>query len=100
MYWAASVTYVNNGNTTTQWPKTKDTAFCSDQCGTVGWASSHKAKGRWFDSQSGQKPALQVRSLVGRSTYKRKLIHVLPRVDVSLPFSRPSPISKNKIIFF
>ena len=24
-----------------------------DRCGSVGWALSRKAKGRWFDSHSG-----------------------------------------------
>ena len=35
-----------------------------DQCGSVGWASSCKPKGRRFDSLSGHTPGLQVHSLV------------------------------------
>ena len=26
--------------------------YCPDQCGSVGWASSCKLKGHWFDSRS------------------------------------------------
>ena len=36
----------------------------ADQCGSVGWASSHKVKGRWFDCRSGQMPGLQILSPV------------------------------------
>ena len=36
-----------------------------DQCGSVGWASSHKAKGCQFNSRSGHRPGLWVQSPVG-----------------------------------
>ena len=36
-----------------------------DQCGSVGWTSFHKAKSRWFHSQLGHMPGLQVQALVG-----------------------------------
>ena len=37
---------------------------CPGWCGSVGWSSSHKAKGHWFDSRSGHMPELWVRSPV------------------------------------
>ena len=36
-----------------------------DPCGSIGWMSSHKAKGHLFDSQSGHMPGSQVQSVVG-----------------------------------
>ena len=33
--------------------------------GSIGWVSSHKPKGHWFDFHSGHMPGLQARSLVG-----------------------------------
>ena len=33
--------------------------FSPDQCGSVGWASSHKVKGHRSDSPSGHRPGLQ-----------------------------------------
>ena len=39
-----------------------------DWCGPVGWAASHKVRGRWFDSQSGHVPGLWVRCPVGEHT--------------------------------
>ena len=38
-----------------------------DQCGSVGWASSCKAKGRWLDSQSGHMPGLQLVLVPGQA---------------------------------
>ena len=38
---------------------------CPDQCGLVGSASTHKAKGHHSDSRSGHKPGLRVLLLVG-----------------------------------
>ena len=38
--------------------------FSPDCCGSVGWVSFHKAKGRWCDSWSGHMPGLQARSPV------------------------------------
>ena len=36
-----------------------------DWYGSVGWGLSHKPKVHWFDSQSGHRPGLWARSLVG-----------------------------------
>ena len=36
-----------------------------DWGGSVGWVSSHKVKGRWFDFQSGYMLGLQARSPSG-----------------------------------
>ena len=60
-----------------------------DQCGSVGWASSHKEKGGWFDSPSGQVPSW------GRT--RGNWLLLLSHIDVSLPlFLPPFPLSKNK----
>ena len=40
-------------------------SYCHHQCGSVGWVSSHKAKGRLFDSWSGHMPGLWVWSRLG-----------------------------------
>ena len=68
----------------------------SDQCGVVGWVLSHKAKGRWFDSQSGHMPGLWARSPFGAHTRGKRQIKFLSHIDVSFSFSLPSPLSKNK----
>ena len=67
--------------------------FSSDQCGLVGWASSHKAKGCWFDFPSGY---VQVVGLVpGWGMYEKQLIDVfLTLMFPSLSFSLPSPSLK------
>ena len=49
-----------------------------DWYGSVGWMSSHKAKDRWFDSQSRHMPGLWVQS-PGRGTCEKQPI------DVGLP---------------
>ena len=64
-----------------------------DQCGSVGWASSHKAKRRQFDSWSGHMPGLQVQSPFGAHPRGNQLMF-LSHIDVSLSFSLPSPPSK------
>ncbi|KAF6078291.1 hypothetical protein HJG60_009152 [Phyllostomus discolor] len=38
-------------------PCLKFSRALSDPCGSVGWASAHKAKGHQFNSQSGHMPA-------------------------------------------
>ena len=58
-------------------------------CGSVDWAPACEQKGHQFDSQSGHMPGLQARSPVGGA-------REAPHADVSLPFSLPSPLSKNK----
>ena len=42
----------------------KSGSVSPDRCGSVGWVSSYKVKGRQFDSCSGHMPGLQVQSLV------------------------------------
>ena len=64
----------------------KKNSYSSGQCGSVAWASSCKAKGHWFNSQSGHMSGLQAESLVGAhgwGTFERKLI------NVSLPLFLP-----------
>ena len=61
-------------------------------CSSVDWALTCKPKGPWFDSQSGHMPGLWARSPV-RDACERQ-----PHIAVSLPFSLPSPLSKNKIL--
>ena len=52
--------------------------------GSVGWASSHKAKGCRFNSWSGHMPGLWVRAPYGACTRSNQLMF-LSHVDVSLP---------------
>ena len=60
-------------------------------CGSVDWALACEPKGRWFDSQSGHMPGLQVRFPgVGRGRGNHTLMFL------SLSFSLPSPLSKIK----
>ena len=63
-----------------------------DRCGSVGWASSHKAKGCHFDSGSGHMPRLWMQSPVGVPT-RGKLSMFLSHTDASLPlfFLPPFP---------
>ena len=56
--------------------------------GSVGWALSHKAKGRWFHSQSGHRPGLQAQGLAGASARGNRSMFL------SLSFPIPSPLSK------
>ena len=35
-----------------------ESSISHDSCGSVGWVSSHKVKGCWFDSRSGYQPGL------------------------------------------
>ena len=62
--------------------------FSPDQYGSVGWASSHKVKGRWLDSQAGHTPRLQVQFLVRAHTRGNQSMFL------SLSFSFHSPLSK------
>ena len=61
--------------------------------GVADWALACEPKGHRFDSQSGHKPGLQARSLVKRHMRGN---HTL--LFLSLSFSLPSPLSKNKYI--
>ena len=42
----------------------KKLGCCPDLCGSVGWAPSPKATGRWFDSPAGHMPGFWVWSQV------------------------------------
>ena len=69
-----------------------NTRYGPDQCGSVGWASSHKAKGHRFDSQSGHMQGLWVRYPVGvllRGNQSMFFSHI----DVSLPLFLPPLLS-------
>ena len=59
-------------------------------CGSVDWVPACEPKGCWFDSQSGHMPELQARSLVEGTRGNHTLMFL------SLSFSLPSPVSKNK----
>ena len=61
-----------------------------DLCGSVGCASSCKAKGCWFDSWSGHIPGLWLWSLNGEHRRGNQSMFL------SLHFSLSSPVSKNK----
>ena len=63
-----------------------------DWWGSVGQASSRKAKGLQFDSQSGHMPGLWVWALVRVHTKGSQSMFL------SLSFSLPSLLSKNKYI--
>ena len=83
------------------WPKTlfsffhkiKDIFFCPGWCGSVDCMPACKPKGCWFDSQSGHMPGLWDRlpnsgCVRGNHTF----------MFLTLFFSFPSPLSKNKLI--
>ena len=57
--------------------------------GVAQWIECWPAKGSLFDSQSGHIPGLWARCPARRAK--------APQIDVSLSFSLPSPLSKNKI---
>ena len=67
-----------------------------DWCGSVGWSSSHKLKGCWFDSQSGHMPGLQARSLVGGVQEATNQCFSFILMFLSLFFFLPSPLKINK----
>ena len=62
----------------------------------VGWALSHKAKGRWFDSWSGHMPGLRLWSPVGTHTRGNQSMF-LSHINVSLCLL-PLLLSLKKII--
>ena len=57
--------------------------LCPDQCGSVGWMSSHK--GLWFDSRWGHKPGLWVWPSV-RVHVRGNQLMFLSHIYVSHPF--------------
>ena len=59
-------------------------------CGSVDWVPDYKSKCRLFDSQSGHRPGLPAGSPVGG------VQEATTHWCFSLPFSLPSPLSKNK----
>ena len=61
---------------------------CPDRCGSVCWVSSHKAKGRQFDSQSGHMPGLWVQSPLGACAGGSQSMF-LSYISVSLPLFLP-----------
>ena len=63
------------------------------QCGPIGWASSHKPKGHWFDSLVRAQAWLA--GLVPWSMYEKQPIDVSLSHFI-LSFSLPSPLSKIK----
>ena len=69
----------------------------TDQCGSVGWASSHELKGHRSDSRSRHMPRLQVRSTVG-ACMRGSQTMFLSCIDISLPFFLP-PSSSFLILF-
>ena len=62
--------------------------FCPGRCGSVGWASSCKPKGRGFDSLSGHMPGLRVWSLVGAHARGNQSMF-LSHIDSSFPLFLP-----------
>ena len=74
----------------------KSSSFSPDQLGSVSWASSHKAKGHWFNSPSVHMPGLWARTLVGGMWEATDQCFSLTSMFLSLSFSLPAPLSKNK----
>ena len=70
--------------------------YQSDPCGSVGWALSCKAKGRWFDSQSGHMPGLLPSPPQGTLWEATDRFFTHTSIFFSLSFSLPSPHSKYK----
>ena len=69
--------------------------YSPDRCGSVGWASSCKAKDLLLDPQSGHLPGLWVQSPVRVHTRSNQSMF-LSHIDVSLPPLLPPSLSKNK----
>ena len=63
----------------------------------IEWTSvACEPKGRWFNSQSGHMPGLQARSPVGGVWKVTDPCISGTQMFLSLSFSLPSPLSKNK----
>ena len=67
--------------------------LCPDPSGSVGWSSSHKAKGCWFNSQLRHMPVLWVQSPVWECVRGKQLMVLLTSILLCLSFSLPSPLS-------
>ena len=80
------------------WSYYKNKAKSPDQCGSVGWASSHKTKHRQFDSWSGHMPGFGFGpQCCGEGVWQpTDPCFSLTLMFFSLSFSLPSPLSKNK----
>ena len=70
--------------------------FSPDWCGSIGWASFCKAKSCQFDCRSGHMPGLWVWSQSGYIGEATNRCFSLTSMFLSLSFSLPSPLSKNK----
>ena len=68
---------------------------CPDQCGSVGWASSHKVKDPGFNPQSWHMPRMEVWSM-DRAHTRGKQSMFLSHINVSLAFSLPYSLKINK----
>ena len=64
-----------------------------DQCGSVGWVSSHKVKGHWFSFWSGHMLRLRVLSVDGRV---QEGMCTTGNQSMFLSHSLPSSVSKSK----
>ena len=74
------------------------TDFSPESRDAVGWALFRKVKGHQLHSCSGNTSGLWARSPAGPRLGARERLPVmfLSHIGVSLPFSLPSPLSKNK----
>ena len=76
-------------------PYQRTISLGTDRCGSVGWVSSHKAKGCWFNSVRAHDWAEGL--VLSRGTYEKQLIHI-SHIDVSLPlFLPPSHLTQKEI---
>ena len=66
--------------------------------GSVDWVLAYEPKGRWFYSQSGHMPGLRARSPVEGVWEAADWCFSHTSMFLSLSFSLPSPLSKNKYI--
>ena len=60
---------------------------CPDLCGSGGWVSFPKAKGRWFDSQSGHMPWVVGSQEVTSQCYFPTLMFLSHSFSLHSPFS-------------
>ena len=70
--------------------------YSIDQCGSVFWASSCKAKSHWFDSSQGMCLGCRFSPLTGCVEEATDRYFSLTSMFLSISFSLPSPLSKNK----
>ena len=79
-------------NTGTNKINTKKSIMCRDQCGSVGWASSCKAKSCWFNSWSRRMPGLWARAPVGGMQEATNGCFLCMSMCLSLFLSLSSPL--------